>query len=257
MRRLHRLILAAVAVATLSVPGVARAIVVECANDHGSCTVSNDPFDEISCTCGDEAGTVTTGVDSWNGYTEEQLQEACEGWVDDVCQPPFESDGTDPTFTSGNDTSNAVTGDDTGGTEGTESEGTTDATATESDSDATSGTSGGTDDPSTSGDETTSPPETTANDSSGSGSGSDSGSSSDSDSDSGTASETGGESSGGATTGQSSGDGSSTDSGGSSGETGGNDGVKQGCAIEGEAGSLGALALAGLLLIGGRRRRVA
>src|SRR5687768_3198389 len=62
----------------LLLPSISRAATVECSDEYGSCELSNDGPDSISCSCdeGDSGGT--TGGDEWEGLSEEELLEICE-----------------------------------------------------------------------------------------------------------------------------------------------------------------------------------
>jgi MYXO-CTERM domain-containing protein len=55
----------------------AMAIEVMCSNEFGECTVSNDGFDEIECTCADGGGLGGTGGDQYFGLTDAELLEIC------------------------------------------------------------------------------------------------------------------------------------------------------------------------------------
>ena len=247
MRRLHKLLLssATLAALTLSAPGLAHAIEVQCSDENGTCTASNDDYDFITCNCGENGGTVGGGGENeWAVYSEEQLKEVYEGYLE-LCAP-FETDGgeTEGT-TTGGDPTDSTTGDPTGETEGTTSTGsTTNATG---DSGDTSGGSGDT--TGTSGTDGTGTDGTDSGDTGTSGSG---GETSETGETGGVNTGTGGTGDDGSSTGESGDteDGSSTDGG----ETGG-DSDKKGCSIDGGAGSAGLLGLGALLLFGRRRRR--
>lgn len=61
----------------LAIPSTAHAITVECENDFGSCSVSNDVFDQIECTCSDFGGGVSSGGDQYAGLTKYELLDIC------------------------------------------------------------------------------------------------------------------------------------------------------------------------------------
>ncbi|MBX7081096.1 MAG: hypothetical protein K1X88_17985 [Nannocystaceae bacterium] len=64
-------------VALLGFARPAHAIEVACRTMDGSCTVSNDPFDSISCSCNDTGGDESSGGDMWADLTEDELMEIC------------------------------------------------------------------------------------------------------------------------------------------------------------------------------------
>ena len=61
------------------VPSTALAVEVECSNEDGSCTVSNDGgIDSVDCTC-DGAVAGSTGGNMWAGLDEDEMDEVCLG----------------------------------------------------------------------------------------------------------------------------------------------------------------------------------
>ncbi|MEM6293693.1 MAG: MYXO-CTERM sorting domain-containing protein [Myxococcota bacterium] len=142
-----------------STPLTAHALEVECSLEDGSiCTVSNDPFDSIECTCADESGGGTSGGEDWADFDEAALLEVCEAELAFCAAGESESESesegtTDPSESGGDsegdsegESDSTTTGSDTEGdadtdTEGdadTDTEGDTD-TDTEGDTDATTG----------------------------------------------------------------------------------------------------------------------
>lgn len=86
---------------------------VTCTTDLGSCTVNNEGFDSVSCSCeGGSGDGGTGGGNAWAGLSEEQLMEVCLEQVDSFCQ--FEGTGGEATSTGGD----ATTGADTGSLDG-------------------------------------------------------------------------------------------------------------------------------------------
>ena len=141
--------------AGLLVPLDAWAIEVECSNEFGSCTVSNDPVDFMTCSCDDTAGTGGTGASEWAGLTEEELMAICVQELD-LCAPLSTTGSTSagtttvaPTTTGVGDTGFATTGTSDGTAGGSDSSGggTTSGTAGgDTDTTTGSGSTGGSDD---------------------------------------------------------------------------------------------------------------
>jgi len=267
---------------------VASAATVECSNDYGTCEVSNDGFDEVTCTCNDEDGFGSTGSNEWDDYSEQMLDELClsmlsdcewegvttstggetsdtDGWTDGWTESDSETTGCpgETTGWSGSDT------DPDTGCDPNESESETDWPETESDSFETT-TMGETDsgcDTGDSGETGCDSGEVTTGDSDSNATTGDSDSETESDSqttgtDGETTVDSGGETtvdSGGETTVDSGGE-TTVDSGGETtgeaSDSGGNaEDDKVGCAIDANTSDLGLFGLA-LMLIGvGRRRR--
>jgi MYXO-CTERM domain-containing protein len=63
-------------------PRPAMAVEVMCSNMFGDCSVSNDGFDEIECTCGG-GGFGGTGGNDYVGLNEMELMEVCLGYLKD------------------------------------------------------------------------------------------------------------------------------------------------------------------------------
>ncbi len=154
----------------------AQAASVDCSNEYGECTVSNDDGDFASCGCGDTSGTGGTGGNDWDGLTEDELLEIC------LAELRFCGAG----------------GSDTEGTSAT----TIDPSATDSDPSATDTSTTSDSDPSASASDTSTATDTdpsasdtsTASDSDPSASASDTSSATDTASDTGGSDDTGGES---------------------------------------------------------------
>ncbi len=137
---------AACSLTILLSPATARAANVECSNAFGSCTVSNDGSDSISCTCDGGGGDGGTGGNDWAGLSEAELMEICEAELA-YCYEGLPTTGEpDPDGTTGVDT----WGTDTGGTDswGTDTGGGsgsgdgTDGVGTDGDPGSDSGTAG-------------------------------------------------------------------------------------------------------------------
>ena len=130
MASLKNLILSSLALAVIAAaPLTAHAIEVECSLEGGStCTVSNDPFDNVTCDCADEGGSGTVGGNTWEGFDEEMMLEVCEAQLS-FCEVSDTEVG--PTSTSagtfGSDTEFGTGGDTESGfdTEGSTGDGTT------------------------------------------------------------------------------------------------------------------------------------
>ena len=61
------------------VPSTALAVEVECSNEDGTCTVSNDGgTDSVNCDC-DGVSSGTTGGNVWAGLDEDEMNEVCLG----------------------------------------------------------------------------------------------------------------------------------------------------------------------------------
>lgn len=64
---------------------------VECAEDNGTCMVSNDMGDWVECECADGGGFGGSGGNEYDGLTEDELLEICYGFLEDcgfVPPPP-------------------------------------------------------------------------------------------------------------------------------------------------------------------------
>ncbi|MEX1366258.1 MAG: hypothetical protein AB1Z98_24245 [Nannocystaceae bacterium] len=61
-----------------------------CSTPSGDCTISNVPFDAISCECADGSGFGYGGGNMWAGLSDPELVMVCEGIVDTECMggPP-------------------------------------------------------------------------------------------------------------------------------------------------------------------------
>ncbi len=83
------------AATSVLLPGTAWAITVDCSNEDGSCTVSNDGGTDFqSCSCAGGSGTTGAGGNEYAGLDAEALAQVCEGLLE-LCAP-IESDvGTD------------------------------------------------------------------------------------------------------------------------------------------------------------------
>ncbi len=66
----------------LGVSRPALAIEVMCQGPFGTCSVSNDGFDEVDCTC-EGSGFGSTGGNEYAGLTEEELMAACLDFLAD------------------------------------------------------------------------------------------------------------------------------------------------------------------------------
>jgi MYXO-CTERM domain-containing protein len=160
MTWLRRTTLGVALALALLVPATAHAVTVECSSPFGTCEVSNDGMDDVSCSCGG-GGTTGTGGMMWAGLDEAELLAVCLDQLD-VCGE-FATESATTTFGTDTieDTSVGVTTDtsDTGGPTTGPTEATTDETesmTTVDPSDSTTGTSadatGSTSDSSASGD---------------------------------------------------------------------------------------------------------
>ncbi len=108
--KIHLLSFAALALVA-SAPLTAHAIEVECELKDGSvCTVSNDPFDTVSCECAESGAGGSTGGEMWADLDEEGLLEVCLAEVA-FCEAN-ETDGMSTGMSS------TTTVGDTGGTVG-------------------------------------------------------------------------------------------------------------------------------------------
>jgi len=149
---MRSLVLSVVVFASVAgVSGSAKAIDVTCESDEGTCTVSNDPVDFLTCECGDAGGTAGTGADSWADLSEDELFDICVAELA-VCAPGPDTDSTTIGTTFGTDTDSTDTGD-------TESPSTTDVGSSD-----TGGSASGTAD---TGSDTTDPGTSSGGDTSG------------------------------------------------------------------------------------------
>jgi MYXO-CTERM domain-containing protein len=151
---------ASLALAAWALPSTAHAIDVDCQTEYGSCSVSNDPFDFVTCQCSDESGTGGTGVNDWSEFDAEMLLQICESELEFCAFAGTDGGDTEggsagttvgtasttttggdetSTTTGGDDTSTTTSGDDTSTSGGTDTwPGTSETTSD------TGGTSGGT-----------------------------------------------------------------------------------------------------------------
>lgn len=164
MRNLVLSALVFAAVGGVSAP--AMAIDVVCGSDEGSCSVSNDPVDFVSCACGDSGGTGGTGADEWSDLGEDELFDICLAELE-LCGPDpgtttvgtsfgTDTEGTDTGDTGTDDSTTDVSSSDTGTGEGGTAEtasGTTDP-GTSSDGSEDGSSSGGGSESATAGDAT-------------------------------------------------------------------------------------------------------
>lgn len=129
-----------VAAAIWGVAAPAQAAEVMCSSDLGECTVSNDDgVDSASCDCAEGEGFGTSGGDRYEGLSEDELQEICEGLLLDCKGGPDTDPGTSTTAsdTSATDTDATST---TAGTDPTGETGTTGPADDTAGSDETAGT---------------------------------------------------------------------------------------------------------------------
>ncbi|MCX4244971.1 MYXO-CTERM sorting domain-containing protein [Paraliomyxa miuraensis] len=85
---LHRkLPLLASCLVILAAPRLAAAATANCMSADGMCSVSNDGFDWIDCTCADGSGGGGGGGNMWAGLTEMELQPICEDQLANFCGP--------------------------------------------------------------------------------------------------------------------------------------------------------------------------
>lgn len=61
---------------------------VECYGLYGSCTIDNEPEDELECYCIDGTTGMVMGGNAWAGYTDPQLAAECEVQLDAYCVAP-------------------------------------------------------------------------------------------------------------------------------------------------------------------------
>ena len=73
--------------AALAIPALAQAATAECMGEYGSCTVTNDGFDEAECMCADGGGGGFGGGNEWAGLSEVELGPICEEVLADFCGP--------------------------------------------------------------------------------------------------------------------------------------------------------------------------
>ena len=101
----------ALAGAGVLVPGTAWAITVECSNEDGSCSVSNDGgVDFESCECVGGAGTGGTGGSNYSGLNAAELDAICQDLLE-FCTAFDTELGTDTAMTSVGTVSSADTSD--------------------------------------------------------------------------------------------------------------------------------------------------
>ena len=140
------------------VPSTALAVEVECSNEDGSCTVSNDGgTDSVECDC-DGVSSGTTGGNEWAGLDEDEMDEVCLGELELCGGFGSTGFGTSDTgvFTDPVPSTTVIPGTDTGDSSTTDGPVTTgtDSGTTTGDPDTTTG------DPDT----TTGDPDTTTGD---------------------------------------------------------------------------------------------
>jgi MYXO-CTERM domain-containing protein len=116
------------------VPTAARAVTVECSNDDGECTVSNDNGDFVSCDCGDSGGG-TTGGNVWDGLNEAQMLLVCE---DELLLCSYD-EATDTASTTVGDTTDTAGTTMTTSTAGDTTDAASDTTDAASDTTDTAG----------------------------------------------------------------------------------------------------------------------
>lgn len=95
MKLFSLLVLGAVASMTVATPALAAT--ASCEIDSGSCTISNDGFDSISCGCqfeGEGGGGGSTGGDSWQGLSEQELLVLCFDHLESMCSIGNDTDGS-------------------------------------------------------------------------------------------------------------------------------------------------------------------
>lgn len=68
-------------------PGIAEAAIADCMSADGSCEVSNDAGDFVSCSCADGTGVAGGGTNDWAGLSELELQPICEEQLAMLCGP--------------------------------------------------------------------------------------------------------------------------------------------------------------------------
>jgi MYXO-CTERM domain-containing protein len=71
-----------------ALPGRAAAASASCDSTEGSCDVSNDGSDSISCLCADGSGGGGEGGNEWAGLSSEELEAVCEEELAVFCGPP-------------------------------------------------------------------------------------------------------------------------------------------------------------------------
>ncbi|MCX4246076.1 MYXO-CTERM sorting domain-containing protein [Paraliomyxa miuraensis] len=95
---------------------------LECGNDLGTCTITNDPADFIECACANGLGFGGGGGNEWAGLSEEELLMVCEMQLEEGCTEGGETEGetgepgeTEGDTEAGGDTDGATSGGSTGG----------------------------------------------------------------------------------------------------------------------------------------------
>jgi MYXO-CTERM domain-containing protein len=73
----YALVLPLVLVGLALVPSTALAVEVECSNEDGTCTVSNDGSDSVDCECDMGGSSGTTGGNDWSGLDEDEMEMVC------------------------------------------------------------------------------------------------------------------------------------------------------------------------------------
>gem|GEM_PF-2961252 len=87
MSAMHRLaLLCGLSLGVLGLARQADAASATCEGPEGSCEVSNDmDEDSFGCECANGGGDGGGGGDAWAGLSEKELQEVCEGVLEDNC----------------------------------------------------------------------------------------------------------------------------------------------------------------------------
>jgi MYXO-CTERM domain-containing protein len=74
-------------------PLSARAITVDCSDKTGTCEISNNGMDMMSCVCADGSAGGGGGGNAWAGLNEKQLLVECDETLQLFCGPPLPPDG--------------------------------------------------------------------------------------------------------------------------------------------------------------------
>jgi MYXO-CTERM domain-containing protein len=74
-------------------PLSARAITVDCSDKTGTCEISNNGMDMMSCVCADGSAGGGGGGNAWAGLNEKQLLIECDETIQLFCGPPLPPDG--------------------------------------------------------------------------------------------------------------------------------------------------------------------
>lgn len=74
-------------------PGIAQAATADCMSPDGTCEVSNDAGDFVSCECASGIGVAGGGSNEWDGLSEAELELVCDEQLAMLCGPVPPPDG--------------------------------------------------------------------------------------------------------------------------------------------------------------------